>query len=521
MARKLEVEIVGDASSLHRALNQSTGSTNKFGGVLSKLKYAALGAGAAVAGGLVIGLEQSVKKAIEAQAVNARLGIAFRNAGLNAKLYGRQIEELESKSRKLGFTDEEVKTSLGSLITSTHSYVQASKQLGIAQDLARFKSVSLEAATKALTMAHAGSLRPIKQLGIDVPKVTTAVDALKAATKDHTTEAYKNALAVAKIQDKQTTFQNVLAATSKAVHGQAQAYSQTAAGAMEQFRAQLDHIEIAIGSRLLPVMTQAIQWITAHWPQISAAVTNAWHQIEPTLKALMALVVQVVQTIRAHWSTIGPIVRAAGQVIQGTLRELAGLIRIITALLRGDWAGAWQGMKQVASGAAQALAGLVRYELLIVKGAIDLVIGGIKALIGWLGHRFVMPGLNSVIGAFKTLYGWITSVIGAIKSIPHDISIHLHIPGSGAIGGILSKIPHATGGMVSPNTLSPYLVGERGPELFVPSGSGSIVPSGSSGGGPMQVNLQLDGKTLASVLIDPLRGEARLFQNRTGRPAFG
>ena len=30
----------------------------------------------------------------------------------------------------------------------------------------------------------------------------------------------------------------------------------------------------------------------------------------------------------------------------------------------------------------------------------------------------------------------------------------------------------------------PYLVGERGPELFVPSRSGRIEPNGSSGGGP-------------------------------------
>jgi hypothetical protein len=29
---------------------------------------------------------------------------------------------------------------------------------------------------------------------------------------------------------------------------------------------------------------------------------------------------------------------------------------------------------------------------------------------------------------------------------------------------------------------SPYIVGERGPELFVPSSSGSIVPNGAGGG---------------------------------------
>jgi hypothetical protein len=47
--------------------------------------------------------------------------------------------------------------------------------------------------------------------------------------------------------------------------------------------------------------------------------------------------------------------------------------------------------------------------------------------------------------------------------------------------------PRADGGSVSSN--STYLVGERGPELFVPSGSGTIIPnhSMSSMGGTTNV----------------------------------
>lgn len=45
-------------------------------------------------------------------------------------------------------------------------------------------------------------------------------------------------------------------------------------------------------------------------------------------------------------------------------------------------------------------------------------------------------------------------------------------------GATLGK--KASGGSVTNNT--PYLVGERGPELFVPSGSGTIIPNGQVGG---------------------------------------
>ena len=53
---------------------------------------------------------------------------------------------------------------------------------------------------------------------------------------------------------------------------------------------------------------------------------------------------------------------------------------------------------------------------------------------------------------------------------------------AGISGAILKGFgARAMGGPVSAN--SPYIVGEKGPELFVPGSSGSIVPNGSMGGG--------------------------------------
>jgi hypothetical protein len=57
------------------------------------------------------------------------------------------------------------------------------------------------------------------------------------------------------------------------------------------------------------------------------------------------------------------------------------------------------------------------------------------------------------------------------------------------------------------------MIGEAGPE--------AVVPLGRGGGQPIQVNLQLDRVTLARLLIDPLRNQAALFEQRTGRSAFG
>lgn len=61
-------------------------------------------------------------------------------------------------------------------------------------------------------------------------------------------------------------------------------------------------------------------------------------------------------------------------------------------------------------------------------------------------------------------------------------------PGGGGLAGALvntafSFLGRAAGGPVAPSR--PYIVGERGPELFVPRGAGEIVP-GPAGGGPAQ-----------------------------------
>lgn len=56
-----------------------------------------------------------------------------------------------------------------------------------------------------------------------------------------------------------------------------------------------------------------------------------------------------------------------------------------------------------------------------------------------------------------------------------------------ALGSLLGAPGRATGGPVSP--ARPYWVGERGPELFVPTASGRVEPAGS--GGARQVNVAI------------------------------
>jgi len=66
--------------------------------------------------------------------------------------------------------------------------------------------------------------------------------------------------------------------------------------------------------------------------------------------------------------------------------------------------------------------------------------------------------------------------------------------------GFLASGGHAQGG-------SPYIVGERGPELFVPSGSGTVIPNNKlgSGGVTIQQNINFATGIQASVRSEVLQ----------------
>jgi hypothetical protein len=75
----------------------------------------------------------------------------------------------------------------------------------------------------------------------------------------------------------------------------------------------------------------------------------------------------------------------------------------------------------------------------------------------------------------------------------------------GAIGGALGfGGGRAMGGPVSARTA--YVVGERGPELFVPGSSGSIIPNGMGGGTiiNLTVNGAIDSESTARQIVSIL-----------------
>lgn len=76
------------------------------------------------------------------------------------------------------------------------------------------------------------------------------------------------------------------------------------------------------------------------------------------------------------------------------------------------------------------------------------------------------------------------------------------IVGDFASAALAAIKPRAKGGPVTGS--SPYLVGERGPELFVPSTGGSIIPNGGGMGGGVAVSYNIDARGATMELTQAL-----------------
>ncbi len=97
----------------------------------------------------------------------------------------------------------------------------------------------------------------------------------------------------------------------------------------------------------------------------------------------------------------------------------------------------------------------------------------------------IVDALSAAVEGTKSLADVASQTLRQVANILLQFGVNTAL---GGIPGLSSFFPgRATGGPVSGG--SPYMVGEKGPELFVPNTSGTIVPNGKFGGGGGATNV--------------------------------
>ncbi len=105
-------------------------------------------------------------------------------------------------------------------------------------------------------------------------------------------------------------------------------------------------------------------------------------------------------------------------------------------------------------------------------------------------------GINNAADAVRTLNT-------QLHAIPSSVSTTHTLVTSGTIAAGTARA-RASGGPVTAHT--PYLVGERGPELIIPRSNGTVIPNHQlNQGGMQQINISLDRGEVASVITKQQR----------------
>ena len=476
-SRTLKLTILGDVDNLRKSLTDANTdvetSSSKLGDFSAKagLAFAAAGvAAAAYAGKLLI---DGVKSAIEDEAAQAKLATTLENVTGATKGQIKSTEDYILKtSLATGITDNELRPSLERLVRSTKDVEEAQKLQSLAIDIAAGSGKSLEAVSNALAKSHDGQNTALGKLGVGIDAATL----------------------------KTMTFDEITVALGKTFEDQATKKAETFAGKMERLKVAIDEgkesagsfvldaitpmvstlvnnvipavqdLADKIGKNLKPVFTELATFFTETF---IPAVTKVWNFIKDKLAPIfMDIFKPAIEGIITVFKSLNTLVKENSgffELIGTALNALLKVAKLVAPYIGGAFKTAWSGVAKIIDG---------------VSAAIGLLVDGINLAIS---------AINLLIKAYNV--------------------VNNLIPGSKD----LKEIPKlAQGGAVSAN--KPYIVGEVGAELFVPSSSGRIVPNNQLGGGGgstinLTVNGAIDAESTARQIISILNNS---FYRGTG-----
>jgi hypothetical protein len=535
-ARRLEVEIVGDAASLNRALGQSTTATRRFGTSLGTVTKA----GAAFGVGFTV-VQQGLRlfgnvanraweEVSEGQKVMAQTEAVLKSTGGVANVSAKEITGLaQSLSKLTGVDDEAIQSGENMLATFTkiHNEVgkgndifnqatQATLDLSVAlgKDMPSAALMvgkalndpiaGMTALGRAGVQFTAGQKETIKAL-VESGNLLGAQKIILAELNTQmggSAVAYGETLpgAIAKARNAfDEMAAGVLTAALPALEGMASAAAR-AAGFFAEHETAAKVLSIAIGALAAALVLAAGAQLAMNLavlanPYVAAAVAVAaltvglallWQQSETARKVIIALGLAVAllptaliiawresQTFRAVVTASFNAAMVAAQTLITVVTALAGVFSGVFGAAVGAATAAVNGVRAAiaaASSAFTAMRGVAGTVASFLTGPFEAAFGAARAVVGGLASA-----LHAVASALHAIVGAAQSAASAIRSLPSLPNIDIPFFGGG----------RAAGGPVKRGTS--YMVGERGPELFMAGGSGSIVPNNALAAGGINV----------------------------------
>jgi hypothetical protein len=467
---KVKITFDADLDGLRKGVNGASTEVKGFGdkvekfGKMAGAAFLAAGAAAtAYAGKLLV---DGVKSAIADEAAQAKLATTLENVtGATTKQIAAVESQITKTSLLTGLTDDELRPSFERFVRATGDSDAALKLQATAIDVAAGSGKSLEAVTNAMAKAAEGNTASLAKLGIGLTSAELATMSMDEIT----------------------------AALANTFGGQASEKADTFAGKMDRLKVAFDEGKETVGSFVLDAITPMVTgFVDKVIPTIQALAEELGPKLTPIFITLRDYIQDyVIPTFTAIWSFITEYVIPA---IGSVLTPIIDGLRIAFEKVAGKIAENEEKLKP--------LKGLLEAIAKVVRDVVAPVIGKV------LGTAFNVLGtaISAVIDLFSSLVDIVDKAFASMKAIVNFVRNN---PVTQKIGGVIDSVfggGRANGGPVASGTS--YVVGERGPELFVPNTAGTIVPNGGTGGRGNTINLTVNGaidaEGTARTIIDVL-----------------
>lgn len=515
---EIKVVVTGEDKASGVLAKIGTASGKLGSALVSMGKLAAIGiaaAGAAITAFAISSIREFIDSEQKAVIANQALENSLRGLSKtqlqsingNSDLVGA-LKELKEEMQaagaaalKLGFDDDQARVSFAKLFQATKDVGQANKDLALAMDIARFKSIGLEEATSLVTRMHAGATKVLKEFGIEVEGNITDLEALALIEERVTGTAIKmsdtTGVKLAILSESFNNLkENVGAALAVAINPFITALSNWASNpdTQEKFKAMGEALgKFLEGLRKIPEgIKNIIDAITEWWAIFSTQnpfmlmllehLRIAWDTIWKSIKEnLIPAWNEAFALLKPHLPMITELVKALGIVFGVML--LGALIVVVRTI--GDLVAIFAGLLSIG---VKVTAWLADQFIKNIQKTIDFIVD-------------LTEKINKAIDALRRFSS--ESVGDKAKSIGKTI-------GNALLPGVPFK---AAGGPVFGG--SPYIVGEQGPELFIPRSNGQILPNGAGLGG-MVINItgtflsQDAAERMAELVFDRLKLNMRI-----------
>lgn len=288
--QELKLRLTADVSNAQKGLETAGGHVNKFGGIVKAI------VGAAAVTAMVSFGKSCINAAGEAEQGETLLRSSLGNIkGMTDAAKNAAVDWVNKMESSKSFDDSEISAALQRMALKTGDLASAQELVSVSMEVARNKNVDLATATGLVDQAYNGSARALKTFGIEI-----GPDG----------EAQKGMAAIHALQEK--------------VKGSGDAWSQTLAGQKAAMATTFGNFQETIGGILMPLATElmkqimpllnnAMEWITDHMPEIQRVVTAVVNGIGTVFKAIGPVFKWIVDGIKDVIGWVEKVIEAIGR----------------------------------------------------------------------------------------------------------------------------------------------------------------------------------------------------------------